>query len=146
MPAEFVSVVKASELTEKVIDVQAEPFAAVDLTWKREHVEVSYCLKGFVPLQMRNSAGHEAVKQVTVHLTRASVVMGTSDHRGFDQQQSYSALVVDQVDQKFVSVSKMMESDFVVAAEKGTVVMTDLASLMVIFAGQRVGLVVKTDY
>lgn len=39
-----------------------------------------------------------------------------------------------------------MESGFVVAAEKGTVAMTDLASLMVIFAGQRVGLVVKTDY
>lgn len=89
MPVEFVSVVKASELTEKAIDVRAEAFAAVDLTWKREHVEVSYCLKGFVPLQMRNSAGPEAVKQVTVHSTQASVVMDTSGHRGFDQQQSY---------------------------------------------------------
>ena len=37
-------------------------------------------------MQVRQSAGPEAEKQLTVHPDQATVVMATPDCRGFDQQ------------------------------------------------------------
>lgn len=90
-PVAFVSVGTTSELKEKVTGVEAEVVDAaqaadIDLSWQREHWEVSYYLKGAVLWPMRHLAEPEAVLQVSVHYSQASVVMDTLDQRRVDQQ------------------------------------------------------------